>query len=276
MYAGIADDDPTLAISRTLVHAWRHSTLRVYGGGLLHFHVYCDRIGLTEHQRTPCSRNVLASFITYLAGSYASGTISNYVAGVQAWHSIYRMPWDMDKRELSLLLRAAERLAPPTSVRPQRLPYTIEHMTALRAQLDLTTPLDAAIWACLTTAFYSCARLGEFTVPSVTAFNPQFHISPNGVRQDSDRTGHLVFVFRLPQTKTAPHGEDVSWAPQQGPTDPLLAMQTHLLKNFPPAHAHLFSYRTGELTYLPLTKSRFLSRIAEAAQQAGLPPPSWA
>lgn len=258
-------------ISQTIACAWQESTLRVYGGGLLHFHAFCDRLDLSESQRTPCSRDLLASFVTAMAGSYAASTISNYVAGLQAWHSIHRLPWNVDKCELTLLLRAADRLAPPSSVKPQRLPYMVDHMTALRAELSLSDPLDAAIWACLTTAFYSCARLGEFTVPSLTTFNPHVHITPNGVREDSDRTGNKVFVFHLPKTKTAPHGQDVSWAPQQGPTDPLAAMQAHLLINFPPAEAHLFSYCSDQ-SHSPLTKTRFLRRIAVAAQQAGLPP----
>jgi hypothetical protein len=38
-------------------------------------------------------------------------------------------------------------------------------MTAIRPQLSLDQPFDAAVWACLTTCFYAAAQVGKFTVP---------------------------------------------------------------------------------------------------------------
>lgn len=258
------------AVAQVLSNAWQESTLRVYGGGLMHYHLYCDTMRVPEAQRTPCSPDLLAGFITSLTGAYASSTISNYVAGVQAWHRIHRLPWRIDKKELALLLRAADRLAPHAATQPLRLPYTVRHIEMLYTVFDLSKPRDAAVWACLTTAFYSCARLGEFTVPSTAAFCSTHHITPANVREDSDRQGNRVFVFHLPRSKTAPRGEDVTWAAQHGHSDPLAAFQAHLLKNFPPVHSHLFAYQ-HQGSFRPLTKRDFLDRIAAAAREAGLP-----
>ena len=44
-------------------------------------------------------------------------------------------------------------------------------------QLNLEAPLDAAVFACLTTCFYASARLGEFMVRTLTGFNPNAHIT---------------------------------------------------------------------------------------------------
>lgn len=89
---------------------------------------------------------------------------------------------------------------------------------AIRHQLNLNIPLHAAVFACLTTTFYATARLGEFTISRLDAFNPEVHIKPSDVRRDVDRQGRQTTNFHLPWTKAAPQGEDVYWARQEGPS----------------------------------------------------------
>ena len=51
--------------------------------------------------------------------------------GIQAWHILHGVKWQMDIAELEALLRAAEKTAPPASKKKKRVPYTLEFMLAV-------------------------------------------------------------------------------------------------------------------------------------------------
>ncbi|KAG1849112.1 hypothetical protein C8R48DRAFT_778698 [Suillus tomentosus] len=78
-------------------------------------------------------------------------------------------------------------------------------------------------------------------------------------------------VFHLPQTKTSIEGEDISFAKQSGLSDPEDALLHHLKINDPPLNNALFVYRHGN-SHRPLTKPRFISRLAKAARDTGMNP----
>lgn len=249
--------------------AWEEGTRESYGTGLLIYHVFCDqRVPLVpEFQRAPISPTLLMAFISCLAGSYAGKTLSNYMHGVRAWHVLHGVPWSINENELEAALRAAERSTPASSKRKKRRPYTVEFIVKLRGALNLEDPLDAAIYACLTTCFYAVARLGEFTVKRLNDFDPRLHITPAHLKQERNRDGLEVTVLHIPRTKVSIEGEDVTWSTQNGPTDPTAALQQHFQINSPPQDGHLFAYKDQKAgTHKPLTKSKFLKRIAQAAK----------
>jgi hypothetical protein len=260
-------------ITDVLEHAWAESTRETYGTGLLIFHVFCDKKGLPELQRAPASGTLLSAFAATLAGSYAGKTIANYLYGIRAWHIIHGIPWQPNDLEMEAILKAADALRPPGSKRKARLPFTTEHISALRTQLDLTKPLDAAVFACLTTAFYATARLGELTVKNLRqdSFNPTTHITPANVSSSRDRNNLPTTTFHLPRTKSSPNGEDIYWARQHGPSDPQSALENHLLVNAPAPDAPLFAYRWGK-GHRALTKSKMLETIAKASRRLNIEP----
>jgi hypothetical protein len=140
--------------------------------------------------------------------------------------------------------KAAKALAPATAKRTPQEPWTKGFIIELHSQLDLNTPLDAAVFACLTTTFYSASRLGEFTQKKLKNFDPKIHVSPKDVRADIDRHGNRSTVFHLPYTKSAQYaGEDVSWARQDDSSDPEAAYENHRKINSPPDDHPLFAYR---------------------------------
>jgi len=116
----------------------------------------------------------------------------------------------------------------------------------------------------------TCARLGEFLVPTLTAFDPARHVKPSDVKLDVDRTGATVTTFTLPVTKTSPTGERVQWARQHGAVDPEAAMKIHLRINKPPSDGPLFAYKQRG-RFVPLTRSTFLRRLTVASRAAGMP-----
>lgn len=152
-------------IHGVILHAFAESTHESYGSGLLIFHVFCDSKSIPEDQHTPASRVLISLFITEMVGHYSGKTVSNYVQGVHAWHIVHGIPWTLgDDAEIDSLFKAAISLTPPTSKRTKRDPYTINLITVIKDQLSLNDPLDAAVFACLTTIFFTCAHVREFTV----------------------------------------------------------------------------------------------------------------
>ncbi|THV06979.1 hypothetical protein K435DRAFT_644252 [Dendrothele bispora CBS 962.96] len=271
----VSDNDLT-RIQLVTSNAYADSTLQSYATGLLIFHVFCDQRKLPEVQRAPASSNLISLWLANIAGTYSGSAIKNFLYGVRAWHIIHGISWEMNDAEIDTILKAAFRLTPDSSKRKKRMPYTVTFMEMLLEDLKLDNPFDAAVAACLTTTFYSGARLGEFTVPKLSDFHQAKHVTPFHVRADQDRNGFKVTVFRIPRTKSAPlDGEDVFWAKQNGTTDPEALLQNHFRVNAPSQHQHLFAYHSNETTrstHKPLTKRRFLERIAAAAKAKGLDP----
>jgi hypothetical protein len=260
-------------IADVLEHAFADSTRETYGTGLLLFHIFCDKKDIQDSQWAPACPALLSAFVSVLTGSYASKTIASYLHGVRAWHIIHGASWHPDTVETDAIIKAAISLCPPTSKRKACRPYTVDYMLALQGQLDVSSPLGAAIFTCLTTTFYTAARLGEFTLPNLKpeSFDKSTHVMPANVSSVHDHSNLEMTAFHLPRTKSSPTGEDVSWAKQHGLTDPDTAFANHLLVNAPPAHGLLFAYRHGK-GHCSLTKAKMLATLAKAARALCLDP----
>ncbi|KAH8978586.1 hypothetical protein EDB92DRAFT_1807287 [Lactarius akahatsu] len=266
------DETERERVKDTMLHAWEEDTRTTYGSGLLMWHCFCDEKQVPERERAPAGQSLLSAFVAHMATAYSGKTISGYLSGIQAWHILHSIPWALEKNEMDTMLRAASKLTPNTSKMKQRLPYTPEFIVEVGKHLNPEDPLDAAVFACLTSCFYASARLGEFTVPTINKFRPGTHVTTRNLSYDQDRNGFKVTVLHLPSTKAAPsEGEDVFWATQSGGSDPTAALQNHLLVNQPPDASHLFAYRVKNARR-PLTKTKFLERVGKAARAAGLEP----
>jgi hypothetical protein len=248
--------------------SWANGTRECYGAGLLVYHVFCDTRNFPEDQRSPASPLLIVAFISSCAGSYAGSTLANYVFGVRAWHILHGVPWVMDDAQVKAALTGATNLAPPSSKRPKRAPFTVTLIEKLLTALDMSTPLDAAVAACLTTTFYTVARTGEFTVPAINKFDPTIHIKRSDIRRGEDRHGFQVTVFAIPRTKCSHNGEDVYWAIQEGISNPDAALRNHFEVNNPSPSSHLFSYKHSKGPR-PLTKRVFMDHLNTIAERIG-------
>ena len=157
-------------------YAWAEGTLKTYASGLLSWHIYCDSKDIPEVQCAPASPVLVTAFLATLASLFSNKTIQNYIYGVWAWHVLHGAPWDMNEDEVKTMLKATEKLTPESSRRKKQHPYTPNFITAVKHQLNLDTPLDTAVFACLTTCFYAAACLGEFTICRLDAFDPSLHV----------------------------------------------------------------------------------------------------
>ncbi|KAJ7246880.1 hypothetical protein B0H12DRAFT_1021000 [Mycena haematopus] len=263
--AGAIPESDLQNVTNVLSHSWADGTLGTYGSGLLFFHCFCDSRNIPEDARAPASADLLASFLATAAGNYAGKTLENYLSGIRAWHLLHGVAWGPDRAECDALLRAAIALQPVSSRKKKRQPYTVEIIVALRAHFNLDIPLDAAVWSCLTTGYYSCGRVGELTVKNLQCFDPLRHVKPSNVREETDANGLLMTVLSVPETKSSKMGEDLCYATQTGPSDPSRAYANHLRINSPPPQGHLFAYHHGQ-------GAAFLTRIHKAFCAANLNP----
>ena len=253
----ISDNDIN-RIKEVMARAWQDSTLSNYGSGLLVYHVFCDDRKIPKDQHAPAAPILINSFIVTLAGGYTGDAISNYVCRVRTWLLLHGLPWLISEKKTQTLLEAASKTTPPSLKRKKQKLCTPDFILAIRNQLNLNDGADAVVYACLTTAFYTAAHLGEFTVKNLKAFDPTLHVKHTDIRIDTDQNGLKSTVFHLPSTKMAPStGEDVSWSKQLGATDPEAALHHHLLINDPLLNTHIFAYQFKKMHH-PLTKPEFL------------------
>ena len=267
-----ASDEQLERILQVIDASWNDSTKSAYGSGLQLFHVFCEEQNIPEELRCPAPVQLILAFISCCAGAFAGSTLANYSAGLKAWHLLHGQPWSIDPDTLKRCLEGANKLAPPSSKRALRPPFTMEIIAAVKQSLSLSDPLDAAVFACLTVCFWCVARIGEFTVPNLKAFSPTKHVTRATMSSVSDRNGLEVIKFDLLWTKMMPstgRGESVQCAKQEGPCDPVSALHNHLHINPAPPGSHLFAWKFKDGSFCPLTRKQFLGRVSDLTAQAG-------
>ena len=220
----------------------------------------------------PVMPTILKAFVATLVGEYLALTIKIYINGVRARHIIHSLSWQGQDIELKALYKATHSLASASSKKSPQEPWTKNFIIKIHSQLNLNDPIDAAVYACLTTSFYSTSQLGEFTQKKLKDFDARVHISPRNVHQDIDRHGYECVVFHLPSTKLAQHkGEDVSWARQDDVSDPEAAYDNHRQVNAFPNNGALCAYQYQK-GWKELTKTKFPERTSKAALACQLTP----
>ena len=98
----------------------------------------------------------------------------NRISALKAWHTAHNVEWK-GSTQLQYVLNGVHNLAPGTSRRPPRPPINATMLIKLVQVLDLNSPLDAAIAACATTAFWGQCRLGEL-LPPYPFLLPPYHL----------------------------------------------------------------------------------------------------
>ena len=267
----LADND-LAQIRDTIKEAYAPSTRKTYGSGLFLFHVFCDYRDIEERHRAPIDPTILASFISSLVGVYGGGVIRNSVYGVRAWHVIHGLLWAPNANEVEALLIAGQKMAPKDSKKKEKTPWSIEYLADVCNALDKDDPKDAATLACITTAFWGTARLGEVTVPRLDGFDPRIHVKVSDIRRNErDRNNHEQTSFFLPWTKAAKEkGETIFWARQEGIVDPQSALENHLRINNPANDGHLFAFKYKDGAR-PMTRHILLARINKITTEKDLP-----
>ncbi|KDE04245.1 hypothetical protein MVLG_05273 [Microbotryum lychnidis-dioicae p1A1 Lamole] len=171
-----------------------------------------------------------------------------------------------DRIGLDMVYKAAKNIS-PLGKAPRR-PFELPDLDCLIRLLEVSEPEDLAVIACAAVSFYGMARIGELTVssPEDPSHPP---ITPSTVRMHPSisalRVGPRI-ELHLPFDKVQRHQGDFI-APQSGKGPcPYNLLSLHLQTD-PPQDQPLFSYQSKG-RWVPLTRSRFLSRVNQTLKAA--------
>lgn len=253
-------------ISRALQHGWATPTLVGYGQALRRFLAFCDKEHVPSSFRLPTDDFVLCAFAASFAGNRAGSTLRNSMSALKAWHTLQGVEWQGTKR-LHYVMNGVHSLAPESSRRSPRPPITTAMLQCLHRNLDLSSPFDAAVFACACIAFWCQCRLGELLPTS--SLSPVTHIPQRRHIRKSTNPAKTRLIH-LPRTKVSKHGEDVALVSQDPPICPVRALERHLLLNPLPSHYSLFTYNSPRGS-TQLSRPKFLERCNTIWSAAGYP-----
>jgi hypothetical protein len=254
-------------VNQAIRGGWADSTIKRYSGAIEQYIRFCDDEGVPDHLRFPADEFILCAFAASSIRRHTKSTPSSRLSALKAWHIAHNMEWKGSSR-LRYVLNGVHNLAPGHSRRPLRPPINAKMISQLLEHLDLDSPLDVAVAACATTAFWGQCRLGELLPSSQVSLQT----TPFPIRsgfQRSTRNTHS-FTLQLPRTKTHRHGQEVVLVSQRPAVNPIALLHKHLLVNDMPGDTHLFSY-ISDNTFLSLTKPVFLRRCNEIWHLLGYP-----
>jgi hypothetical protein len=254
-------------VTQAIKNGWAHSTVKRYSGSIDQFIHFCDVEGVPNHLRFPADEFVLCAFAASSVGIHSRSTPRNRLSALKAWHIAHNMEWKGSSR-LRYILNGVHNLAPRSSRRPPRPPINATMLSQLVQRLDLNSPLDVAVAACATTAFWGQCRLGELLPSSPSNLLSVPFPARSGFKKSS-RNPH-AYIIHLPRTKTHRHGQDIVLVDQQPLINPILLLERHLRVNDIPNDIHLFSYISPQ-GLSSLTKPIFLRRCNQIWHTLGYP-----
>ncbi|KAJ7469431.1 hypothetical protein FB451DRAFT_1352234 [Mycena latifolia] len=227
-----------------------------YGAGLFRFNHFCDLHNIPESQRM----SLLSIFISsYGVGRVSSETVSTWLAGLQLWHAANNTPW-AGYALLSRTRKGVSKLEPPSSRRIPRDPVSFNHMSVLRAALNLSNTRDSAIWAAASTAWRDCARLCELLIDSPSQFDSLRHVTRGCPKKRGTAANKHKFVqFKVPWTKTKKSAGDwITSTETFDDVDAVATLEHHLVVDADVSDsAPLFSYAT-QSGWAHLTRADFV------------------
>ena len=226
----------------------------------------------------PVSETTLCYFVAALARQgLAPASIKTYLAAVRhaqimEGHPEPRQSTSFPRLQLlqSGVRRERSLRGPPSK---ERLPITPSILRRLRSVWVSTPPHHdtTMLWAAAAACFFGFFRAGEITIPSTSTFDPAVHLAWGDVAVDAGQPPSKIRIW-LKRSKTDQFGRGVAvflgaTGDDLCPVSAMLAFVA-LRGNSP---GPFFRFRNGN----PLTKARFVARVREALEQAGIPAQSY-
>jgi hypothetical protein len=124
----------------------------------------------------PSSPDTMCLFAQFLSRSLKSiQSVRAYVSAVRTLHLYLSLPCTgFNDFILNLTMRGISRINPHTP--NQKMPITPDILLKLFATLDLSSPLQLALWTSFLFGFYLCARKSNLVIPSPSKFDPTKHL----------------------------------------------------------------------------------------------------
>ncbi|KAE8184916.1 hypothetical protein CF336_g7611 [Tilletia laevis] len=223
------------------------STMEGYGSSVRAFLKWCEQNNIPTPYRFPTHTGVLLCFYRANLDQFRASTQRNRHAAIRLWHELHGFELAVSEFALARLSRAGTLLQPEPL--PSRRPVRLDNLQVIRNGLEIHNDrAHAAIWACVSFAFFSLARIGEVTADLSAPRDPtaralRYHWSlrpPDGIIA-------ATVTLRLPVDKTqGPTGSELIASSQAASSPqicPVHAVHHHLLVNAAvPADAGPFAY----------------------------------
>ena len=256
-------------LNKSILNSLSAPTIAGYSLALTRFLNFCNQENIPPELRFPADEYVLSAFAASNAGSLSGSTVCKYISALKSWHILHNVEWKGGSR-LNFVLNGVKNLTPPSSRRPPRSPVNAVMLTSLSTSLNLRNPLDTAIAAAASVAFWGQCRLGELLAPSCSDTSTSSRPSRQNLSTKSPHCHVSSYTLFLPQTKTKRHGDSITIVSQVGPSDPLHLLRNHLRVNDLTPSSPLFAYKASH-SYYPLTKRQFIIRCNNIWSTLGYP-----
>ena len=218
----------------------------------------------------PVTQIVLCRYAAFLARRLCFASIKKYLTIVRLLHleaglsNPLKENWFLDT-----VLKGISRDKGKAVHR--KLPITPTILLAIKARLDLSTPLHAVFWAASLVAFFGFLRKANLLPPSVAGFQPSKHLT----RRDFLFTPDGIFL-QIRWSKTIQCGERVLHAPLprllRHPLCPVEAiLRAFLLTRGAPSEGPAFLY-WEQGAFRPLLPAKFISLLKSHLSALGLNP----
>lgn len=256
-------------LNKSIRNSLSASTIAGYSLALSRFLDFCNQENIPPELRFPANEFVLSAFAASNAGLLSGNTVCKYISALKAWHVLHDVEWKGGSR-LNFVLNGVKNLTPLSSRRLPRPPVNIKMLSSLIIKLDRHDPLDAAVAAAASVAFWGQCRLGELMASSRTDASTSSRPSRRDLSTKSPYRHSSSYALFLPQTKTKRRGDSITLVSQIGSSDPLSLLRNHLQVNDLPPSSPLFAYLTSHGSY-SLTKRQFIDRCNDIWSKLGYP-----
>lgn len=256
----------------SMQNAWAKATRKQHESGLRAYITWADEVGLDKGDRFPAKASTLEEFAASWLKRGGSASVRSKVYGVRAFHVLNRLNW-VSSMQLDYILEGVKRAAPKDKKREAREPMTVERLTLLAENLDLTEPKDIAVMGIAPALMFGQMWAGE-VLPSldrIEDFDPRKHPTRKDLGQPFSTKGSRA--LDLPFTKTAKEkGERVAICaqPEMGDACPSAAMDYHIAANELQDDSPIASYLELSGARKVLTARAFVARCNEIWKDAGL------
>ena len=246
------------------------STYKTYQAALKKFAIFCSTYDILSP--FPVSESVLCYFATYLACKHLSPqTVKVYLEAIQHMQIMLGLP---EPQEYSLIprlrLSGIQRSHSQTDKDPAkvRLPITPSILYKLKAHwFPCNTNPDIVMFWAAATLCLGFFRVGEITVPNLSAFDQKKHLAWGDVAIDNPESPQTLRVH-LKRSKTDQLGKgiDVFIGKTECPLCPVKAVLNFIaIQGVDQGPS--FKFKSGN----PLTKAAFTQHVRAALQAVGLP-----
>ena len=246
------------------------STQKSYKSAQKRFTLFCRDAGASP---LPVSEELLCFYVAFLAKEgLVHSSIKSYLSGLRHLQISFGFPdpFSASMPRLEQVLRGIKvnQGRQGKNAPKQKLPITPAILRRLRGLWEPheQEPDYIMLWAACCTAFFGFLRSGEFTVPTLSGFDPSTHLSFGDVAVDNPQQPSLI-QLNLKASKTDPFRKGVQVVIGATGDDlcPVTAMLAYLAVRGG-AQGPLFQFGNGS----PLTRTVFVSRTKAALQRLGL------